>query len=290
MDAATQPSDHSGLLHRTARVFLSMIIAAAIAAAGILLARHELLFVDTIDRFLGDWRTAALSPRAPAQRSDIAVVLITEETLLDYPARSPIDRSLMADLITAIDGAQPKAIGLDLIFDRKSAHDAKFMAALDRARSPIILGAIDERIQVPPQSLAIQKTFLRRAGKPVGHLMFLREKGKLTGFDNAVRLLAPPPRAHPERLAFSTMLARTALGKGDATANHGETTPPGPAKSLLGKLATKRTISWQLPPADDAQPLFLTLKIPQHSPVERSASLTRSFLKAGAGCCAGALC
>ena len=67
-----------------ARAAIALVLCALVAAAGLLMNQHNLALVDTLDKHIGDLRIALASPRSPAQRSDIAVVLITEETLLDY--------------------------------------------------------------------------------------------------------------------------------------------------------------------------------------------------------------
>src|SRR5262249_53343890 len=119
------------------------LFASLVAALGLVLDVLNINPVETLDKFVGDHRLAWLSSQAKAQRQDIAVVLVTEETLLDYESRSPISRTLLAELVKAIDAARPKAIGLDIIFDRRTAQDALLVAAVRRARAPIVLGAID---------------------------------------------------------------------------------------------------------------------------------------------------
>ena len=226
-----------------------------VAALGVVLDALNVNAFDTVDKFVGDHRIAWLSPRAAAQRTDVAVVLITEETLLDYESRSPINRGLLAELIRTIDGAGPKAIGLDLIFDRKSSQDAALVAAIRTAKAPVVLGAIDERIpNLPPQSLAIQDELLKSMGRPVGHLLLERKEGLLARSDSTVRLIGAP-YGSPPRDSFAAMLARAA----------GATHEP-----------ENRIISWQRSPAANT-PLFTTIAVPQHAPRSNSPGAKNLF-------------
>jgi adenylate cyclase len=253
------------------RFVAAVVLCTLIAAAGLVMNQYNLSMVDTLDKHLGDWRIALGSPRAPAQRPDIAVVLITEETLLDYESRSPIDRGLLAELIRAIDASAPRAMALDLIFDRRTRSDDRLLAALKGTKAPIVLGAIDRRIQGPQQSLALQAEFLAAAGRPVGHLMLERKTGMLAGAsDSTVRLVAGPaageesprsdpapsavPRSPPE--AFADMIARS------AGANH---------------RPAYRDISWLRRPAS-GEPLFMVLRLPQHDPETLKPALAGLFL------------
>jgi hypothetical protein len=87
---------------------------------------------------------------------------------------------------------RPKAIGLDLIFDRKSSQDAALVAAIRTAKAPVVLGAIDERIpNLPPQSLAIRMA--PEINGPSGRPSPLeRKEGLLARSDSTVRLIGAP--------------------------------------------------------------------------------------------------
>ena len=110
-----EPARTSSCAWRLALAIVAALYAGGVAAIGLVLHRADFAIVHTFDKHVGDWRIALGSPLAAAQRSDIAIVLITEETLLDYESRSPIDRALVGELVRAIDSAGPKAIGVDLI-------------------------------------------------------------------------------------------------------------------------------------------------------------------------------
>jgi adenylate cyclase len=230
------------------------VIFSAIVALGILfLDSHNLVFIGDLDKYLGDWRIALFGRRAPEQRKDIAVILITEDTMLDYPARSPIDRGLLADLISAVDKANPKAIGLDFIFDRRTSQDDSLLAAICEARNPIVLGAIDGRDEdVPQRAFDIQAEFLKKARRSAGHLYLEEKAGGLSLSDQAVRRIAgswPPDSGIP---AFSMVLAEV----------DGPKTAP-----------RSQEISWLLPP-DSRSETFPAFRLPSHKPEDRKPGLS----------------
>ncbi len=253
-------------------------LAVLITGLAVVLNKFDVAVVDTLDKHVGDWRIALGSPRAPAQRNDIAVILIAEDTLLDYESRSPIDRSLIAETIRAIDLAGPKAIGLDFIFDRRTRNDQKLIAALREAKAPIVLGNIDERVtSIAAESLAIQTKFIEASGRPHGHLMLARKEGFLAGNDSIVRYVAKPYDAtadNPEAIVPG------------ATRGLNGATPAASPQAFVDVLAVAagfnhkpetRAISWLRPP-DDRTPTFLTLTLPRHNPDTVKPALEGLFL------------
>jgi CHASE2 domain-containing sensor protein len=232
-----------------ARHGAALLFAVVVALIGLELDRRDLALVDTLDKHLGDRRIAYFSPRASDQREDIAIVLVTEETLLDYESRSPIDRGLLAEIVRAIDRAGPRAIALDFIFDRPTAVDQRLIAAIRGTRAPVILGAMDARGEGSDLPVATrvglerQKIFLAAAGRPYGHLMLERKQGFLTDTDTTVRYVANPLPHPGAPEAFADVIAR-AVGK---------TQKP-----------QSNTIAWLRSPA--SHDLFLTIDVPRHAP------------------------
>ena len=225
---------------------LALIYAAVVSALALALAARDIALVGTLDKYLGDFRTALFSPRAPEQRSDIAVVLITEDTLLDYSVRSPISGKLIGALLEGIDRAKPKAIGLDFIFDRRTPVTADFIAAAKRVKSPLVLGAIDDRLAgLPRESLATQAEILREIDRPVGHLLLEHKVGFLASGNDTIRYLAANYTGQPKRTSLANVLTQAAGYRYE---------PP------------NRQIAWQLPPGDTSQSLYLTLNVPRHQP------------------------
>ncbi len=221
------------------------IIAGLVLAVVLVAASRRGWLPEAPDRFTYDWRTTLLAERADKPRDDIAIVLIDEDSLTGYPFLSPIDRSLSAELIRSIDGAGAKAIGLDFIIDRPSdpAGDAAFTAAVRDSKTPIILGAFDERGFPREKEVAFQNQFLAKVHRPAGHIYFATEKNRLTLGDQAVRFIVPPSPLPPSRPSFTRLLAEVDGPK------------PEPATPL---------IHWMLPPAQGGADLFLTFTVPPH--------------------------
>jgi adenylate cyclase len=172
--------------------------------AGLLFAPSLAPWLMRFDHWTADWRTAYLSPAAQTPHPLITLVTITDETLKDLPS-SPIDRGLLAQLIRAIDAAQPKAIAVDIFFLKRTEpqKDADLQAALRSARAPIILGAIDERGGLSAERWQFQSEFLASTGRPAGYLNLRTEK------DGVVRYAARPAPSSQYPKSWPTLIAET---------------------------------------------------------------------------------
>lgn len=198
------------------------------------------------DEWSYDWRTLLFSPTAKAPSREIAVLLIDEDTLADYDYVSPIDRGFMATLLRAIDASNPKAVGLDFIYDRKSeeAKTQKLVDAIRAVKAPIVFGAIDLRIRALKDEIKYQEDFITRTGREAGHVFFARDVNKLKIADQVVRYMGERAPAPPDRKSLAQLLAEKS---GRVIAE-----PPTPY------------IAWELPPPGDD--LFPTFRIPRHAP------------------------
>ncbi|HEX6144666.1 MAG TPA: adenylate/guanylate cyclase domain-containing protein, partial [Geminicoccaceae bacterium] len=87
-----------------------------------------------------DMRLVLLSPTSPA-RDQIVVVAIDEAALADLPYRAPIDRGFLADVAEAVVAAGPRAIGIDVLFDRPSEadKDSRLEDVLSSAEVPVVV-------------------------------------------------------------------------------------------------------------------------------------------------------
>ena len=120
--------------------FASVLIAILVVAAGLSLALVRFLpFLGLADQWLGDFRVAALSAPEP-QNEDIVIVTVTEDTLAQFPYRSPLDRSFVRDVLLTLEERGVRAIGLDILFDQatESAKDAALKSTLEGLRVPLV--------------------------------------------------------------------------------------------------------------------------------------------------------
>src|SRR5688572_14356058 len=150
--------------------------------------------------FLDDFLLAHFAaPRA--QRDDIVVLAVNEETIARVPFRSPINRRLVADLVEELGRRDVRALGLDLIFDQATTaeDDRELLEALDRFPRPTVIAAGDAANGLSARQLAFQSEFL--AGRTVGLA------GLLTT-DGVVRYVYPGEQAGTEfRPSFAAALA-----------------------------------------------------------------------------------
>jgi len=100
-------------------------------------------FGEMVENSLSDYRIATLSAPQP-QSPDVVIVTITEDTLQMFPYRSPLDRHFIATLLTRLDQAGARAIGVDLLFDQptEEAKDDELKATIRHLRAPLIIGYI----------------------------------------------------------------------------------------------------------------------------------------------------
>jgi adenylate cyclase len=214
-----------------------------VLSAGAALVLTTLLhFPHGPEHWSADLRTAYLSERAATQHDRIVLVYVSEKTLEKYPYVSPTDRQLLADLLRAVDAADPKAIGFDFIIDRPTepAKDAELAEAVARVRAPLVLGAIDEPA-VPAGAKSFQSSFLANAKRDVGHLYFDERHNMLIVSDRVIRLTAERNPGQPHRRSFAEIIAE----------KEGPFAQP-----------QSRYIAWLLSPKDGTE-TFLTLSAEQ---------------------------
>ncbi len=136
----------------------AVALAAAIVAS---LAVAHVAFLTFADRFLGDWEIAALTAPEP-QSPDIVVVAVTEDTLKQFPYRSPIDRQFLAELLRALAARGPRAIGLDILFDQPTepAKDAVLRETLRMLPVPLVVSYTDNAELVSKEQRAYLDAFV----------------------------------------------------------------------------------------------------------------------------------
>ena len=181
---------------------LVVALASLAVIAGLLFAPAFAPWVLRYEHWTADWRTAYLSDQAAAPNSRIAVVTIDDITLKNLSS-SPIDRGLLADLVTAIKEAGSRAIGLDILFYKPTDEkkDDRLVEVLKA--SPVILGALDERGKIEPFQREFQTAFLQKIAKPVGYLNLRHES------DGVVRYAARPLAGSIYPKSFARLLAET---------------------------------------------------------------------------------
>ena len=207
------------------------LIYASLAASLLTFAAHH-AWLFWLEHWTGDFRTALLSDRLPTQHPHVAVVVISEETLASRPYLTPVDRGLLAELISAIDSAGPRSIGIDVAFLRPTepAKDDRLAATLRATSTRLVLGAIDERTPLTPAQESFQREFLAKSGRPVGYFNLHTDR------DQIVRYIPGPAPSLAYPHSFAALVA-------DAEGNDIE--------------GHYRRIAWLLPPRDNSDTFFV---------------------------------
>jgi adenylate cyclase len=67
----------------------------------------------------------------------IVLVVYTDQTLIAARKRSPLDRGLLAKTLRTLDTFEPKAIGIDILFDQPQDEDEELIATLRGMKTPV---------------------------------------------------------------------------------------------------------------------------------------------------------
>lgn len=191
----------TGIFHQP--VFLAAIVA---VLASFLLADLVPVYAPGLLRFehaMADVRTSLLSDRLPSQHPHVAIVGINDDALNEFKTRLPIDRGLLARIVTALDEIGAKVIGIDVLFFRTAPADNEDMLieAIRRARAKVVLAAADERLGLSQAEINRQSDFMAKTGRPAGHVYLATER------DWVVRFKAAPAPGTKYPRSFAEMLA-----------------------------------------------------------------------------------
>ncbi|MEZ5870772.1 MAG: adenylate/guanylate cyclase domain-containing protein [Nitratireductor sp.] len=110
-----------------------------------------------VENLLSDLLSSTSSPFV-GEPDGVVVVAIGEDTLKQYPYRSPIDRQFLAGLVEAVSRAEPKAIGIDILFDQptEAAKDealAKAISASVSSGVPVVIANAMEEDGLDPKQV-----------------------------------------------------------------------------------------------------------------------------------------
>jgi CHASE2 domain-containing sensor protein len=170
------------------RLAILLLLAGSWIAASALLVDRATNYSWSLwlEHWTGDIRTALFSYRPKRQHETVVLVTINDDTMQPYPYRSPIDRSLLSNLVKAIDTAGPRAIGLDFLFLKPTEKhkDDELIATLRKTKARLVIAGADQRVELSPAQAAYQKRFIKESGAIAGYANLL------TGGDRTVRYVA----------------------------------------------------------------------------------------------------
>ena len=160
-------------------------------------------FSGDAERALYDLRFIQSAKRVD-QDQRIVLVTFDDQPLAMLGKSSPLDRKLLADALRAIDGLNPKAIGIDIIFDQPQPEDPILIETFRTMKTPTFLGFTTEKeneSQMDYWQAEFLRNFLKRVSSgPVrpASIHFEPDLG-----DNVMRIWPPQPAGLPPLFAPS---------------------------------------------------------------------------------------
>lgn len=143
-----------------ARLILTLVLLAAALAV----ARYSwtMPLASDAERGLYDLRFYRTADRV-GQDERITLVTYTDQTLEQLGKRSPLDRRMMAQALRAIDGMNPRAIGIDILIDQPQPEDAELIATMRAMHTPTFLAFASSNVDFgnPEQMQYWQEQYLR---------------------------------------------------------------------------------------------------------------------------------
>jgi len=168
-------------LRRKSREFLYAFAVAVLATALAAAATRYLSFLSSLENVAADIRIAALQPPLP-QSKDIVIAGITEETVTQFPYRSPVDRGFLADLLKTLEKKGAKAIGVDVLFDQptEADKDERLKKAIRELNTPLFISYTNTPSIVNDDQLKYLNDFVPESKRAGANLL-------TDPFDGAVR-------------------------------------------------------------------------------------------------------
>jgi class 3 adenylate cyclase len=144
-----------------ARQALTFAGIAAGAAAMAVVAFHNIAILAQTERVIDDVRTAFMTHSEP-QDPNVVIVAVTEDTLEQFPYRSPVDRGFLAKLLQTLQEREVKIIGLDVLFDQPTEpdKDALLKDTIANLKVPLFVSYTDSPAIVDQTQLQYLNDFL----------------------------------------------------------------------------------------------------------------------------------
>ncbi len=125
-------------MSKVRRVITELALLGAVVCFSLALPRF-FVPVAAIENWISDL-FAVFTTAPESQNQDVVVLTLTEDTLAQFPYRSPVDRAFLAELVRTVDRAGARAIGFDVLFDQPTEpeKDALLAQAFRDAKLPIV--------------------------------------------------------------------------------------------------------------------------------------------------------
>ena len=126
-----------------------------------------------------NWRVNIFSSRPETTSKDLSIVAISDQDLKALPYVEPIDRAYLSELLTRIAKYKPRAIVLDIIFDRDTepSKDLLFVETIKAISVPVILASrLDDEVD------GVQAEENCQSPANLGAQCFLKLSGRKSGY------------------------------------------------------------------------------------------------------------
>lgn len=144
-DTVAEPGILSeGRIHRhTMRVAERPVLSLIIAVIASVISMAAFTFagqLQLLETEVNDQLRVVLPHHAAEQDKRISIVTLTEETLVRFPYRSPVDRGFLAELLNVLNEVGVKGVVFDVLFDQPTEpeKDAALIAAMKAFDGPIV--------------------------------------------------------------------------------------------------------------------------------------------------------
>ncbi|MEM7563713.1 MAG: CHASE2 domain-containing protein, partial [Pseudomonadota bacterium] len=142
--------------------WLSGIFLTIVTSAFTLVIFNNLSIAKLAENHLSDVRIAMLSRPLP-QSTHIAIILITDKTLENYPYRSPLDRSLITEILEKLDSSSVAGIGINVLFDRPTepVKDDALYQKLQQLSVPVVASQVSSSSGFSASQIQYSNQFLK---------------------------------------------------------------------------------------------------------------------------------
>ncbi|MEO9601429.1 adenylate/guanylate cyclase domain-containing protein [Parasphingorhabdus sp.] len=98
--------------------------------------------IQEAERALYDLRASVFAPEVEKDEN-IVMIVYNEDTLKLTGQRSPVDRTILAQALETIDAANPKSIGIDILFTMPQDDDDQLISTFKSMKTPTFLAYAD---------------------------------------------------------------------------------------------------------------------------------------------------
>jgi len=137
-------------------------------ALGLYVARfnYSIPLVSDVESVLYDLRFYRTADAVLQQDDRIVLITYDDQTLRALGKRSPLDRHMLAQALATIDAMNPRAIGIDILFDQPQAEDEELLRTFRAMHTPtwLAFAQASSNDQIDLEQEQFLRDFIRRAG------------------------------------------------------------------------------------------------------------------------------